>query len=420
MTITDSIMLVTTLIIWSLLIINMILVIAGYIYYLRTDPKDPPELEEEKAPFVTIMVPAHNEGIVIVKTVEALLNFNFPRDKYEVIVINDNSSDNSAELLASLGKEYPDRNLHVINTDNITGGKGKSNALNIGFKQAKGEVIAIYDADNTPEPNALRYLVAELVASEEYGAVVGKFRTRNKETNLLTKFINIETLAFQWMAQAGRFQLFKLCTIPGTNFIVRRSIIEEIGGWDEKALAEDTEISFRIYMMGYKIKFQPKAVTWEQEPQTLSVWFRQRTRWVKGNIYVIVKNAKLLFDRRARKIRFDILYFLSIYFLLMTSLVLSDVFLVLSISGYAHTNLEGFSNSLWGLAVLLFIFSTFLSISTEKGEMNLQNIGIISLMYVTYSQMWLVVAAYGMFMYIKEKVFHKENATKWYKTERFK
>lgn len=420
MTITDSIMLVTTLIIWSLLIINMILVIAGYIYYLRTDPKDPPELEEEKAPFVTIMVPAHNEGIVIVKTVEALLNFNFPRDKYEVIVINDNSSDNSAELLASLGKEYPDRNLHVINTDNITGGKGKSNALNIGFKQAKGEVIAIYDADNTPEPNALRYLVAELVASEEYGAVVGKFRTRNKETNLLTKFINIETLAFQWMAQAGRFQLFKLCTIPGTNFIVRRSIIEEIGGWDEKALAEDTEISFRIYMMGYKIKFQPKAVTWEQEPQTLSVWFRQRTRWVKGNIYVIVKNAKLLFDRRARKIRFDILYFLSIYFLLMTSLVLSDVFLVLSISGYAHTNLEGFSNSLWGLAVLLFIFSTFLSISTEKGEMNLQNIGIISLMYVTYSQMWLVVAAYGMFMYIKEKVFRKENATKWYKTERFK
>lgn len=420
MTITDIIMLAATLIIWSLLIVNMILVIAGYVYYLRTDPKEPPKLNEEEAPFVTIMVPAHNEGIVIVKTVEALLNFNFPQDRYEVIVINDNSSDNSAELLAELGREYKDRNLHVINTDSVTGGKGKSNALNIGFKQAKGEIIAIYDADNTPEPNALRYLVAELIDGTEYGAVIGKFRTRNKETNLLTKFINIETLAFQWMAQAGRFQLFKLCTIPGTNFIVRRSIIEEIGGWDDKALAEDTEISFRIYMMGYKIKFQPKAVTWEQEPQTLSVWFRQRTRWVKGNIYVIVKNAKLLFEPRARKIRFDILYFLSIYFLLMTSLVLSDVFLVLSVSGYAHTNLQGFSNALWGLAVVLFIFSTFLSISTEKGEMNLRNIGVISLMYVTYSQMWLVVAAYGMFMYIKENVFHKQTATKWYKTERFK
>lgn len=121
------------------------------------------------------MVPAHNEGIVIVRTVEALLNFNYPQDRYEIIVINDNSSDNSAELLANIQKKAVNRNLKIINTDSITGGKGKSNALNIGFKQAKGDVIAIYDADNTPEPNALRYLVGELIASEEYGAVIGKF-----------------------------------------------------------------------------------------------------------------------------------------------------------------------------------------------------------------------------------------------------
>lgn len=420
MTITDIVMLMATIIIWSLLVVNIVLVIAGYIYYLRTDSVAPPEINEQAAPFVSIMVPAHNEGIVIVKTVEALLNFNYPKDRYEVIVINDNSSDNSAELLEELKIDFPDRNFQIINTDNITGGKGKSNALNIGFKQAKGEVIAIYDADNTPEANALRYLVGELEANEEYGAVIGKFRTRNRSVNLLTRFINIETLAFQWMAQAGRFQLFKLCTIPGTNFIVRREIIEAIGGWDEKALAEDTEISFRIYMMGYKIKFQPKAVTWEQEPQTLPVWFRQRTRWVKGNIYVIVKNAKLLFDSKAKRIRFDILYFLSIYFLLMTALVLSDIFLVLSVAGYAHTSIQGFSSSLWALAIVLFILSTFVSVSTEKGELNLSNVGIIALMYVTYSQMWLVVAAYGMFMYIKENVFHQQTVTKWYKTERFK
>lgn len=420
MTIADGVMLAATIIIWSLLVVNIVLVIFGYIYYLRTDKVEPSTIDEKKAPFVSIMVPAHNEGIVIVRTVEALLNFNYPQESYEIIVINDNSSDNSAELLAAVQKKNPQRNLHVINTDNVTGGKGKSNALNIGFKQAKGEIIGIYDADNTPEPNALRYLVGELAASDEYGAVVGKFRTRNKDVNLLTRFINIETLAFQWMAQAGRFQLFKLCTIPGTNFIVRRNIIEEIGGWDEKALAEDTEISFRIYMMGYKIKFQPKAVTWEQEPQTLSVWFRQRTRWVKGNIYVIVKNAKLLFDPSARRIHFDILYFLSIYFLLMTSLILSDALLVLSVSGYLTTTLEGFSDSLWALAVLLFIFSTYVSITTEKGEMHVQNILTIALMYVTYSQMWLVVAAYGLIMFIKESVFKKNTQTNWYKTERFK
>lgn len=219
------------------------------------------------------------------------------------------------------------------------------------------------------------------------------------------------------MAQAGRWQLFKLCTIPGTNFIMRREIIEAIGGWDEKALAEDTEISFRIYMMGYKIKFQPKAVTWEQEPQTLKVWFRQRTRWVKGNIYVIVKNAPLLFNAKARKIRFDILYFLSIYFLLMTSLVVSDVLLLLNLMGYVTTTLAGFSGLLWLLAIILFVVGTFITITTEKGEMTFGNLGIILLMYVTYSQMWLAVAAYGMVMFIKETVLKRE--VKWYKTERF-
>ncbi len=416
----DIVMLITIIIIWSLLIINILLVIAGYIYFLKTDKLLPPELEDEKAPFVSIMVPAHNEGIVIVRTVEALLNFNYPKDHYEIIVINDNSTDNSKELLAEIQATTSEQLLKVINTDNVTGGKGKSNALNIGFKEARGEFIAIYDADNTPEPNALRYLVGELVNDQEYGAAIGKFRTRNRHVNLLTRFVNIETLSFQWMAQAGRFQLFKLCTIPGTNFIVRRTILEEIGGWDEKALAEDTEISFRIYMMGYKIKFQPKAVTWEQEPQTLPVWFKQRTRWVKGNIYVIVKNAKLLFNPQARRIWFDIFYFLSVYFLLMTSLVLSDIMLILSVSGYLHTTLEGFSNSLWLLAVILFIFSTYVSITTEKGELNLHNLLTIALMYISYSQMWLVTAAYGMVMYIREAIFHKKTPNKWYKTERFK
>ncbi|WP_330401607.1 glycosyltransferase family 2 protein, partial [Clostridioides difficile] len=148
-----------------------------------------------------------------------------------------------------------------INTDSLTGGKGKSNALNIGYTISKGDFIAVYDADNTPDKNALRYLVQTIVMNDELGAVIGKFRTRNKNKNLLTKFINIETLSFQWMSQAGRWQLFNLCTIPGTNFILRRSIIEEIGGWDSKAIAEDTEISFRIYKLGYKIKLVPQSIT---------------------------------------------------------------------------------------------------------------------------------------------------------------
>ena len=314
--------------------------------------------------------------------------------------------------------QFSKTRLKVINTDKTNGGKGKSNALNIGLKYAKGSVISIYDADNTPEAPALRILVSELMQNDELAAVIGKFRTRNKNASLLTRFINIETLSFQWMAQAGRQKLFHLCTIPGTNYVIRRSIIEEVGGWDVKALAEDTEISFRVYQMGYRIQFQPRAVTWEQEPQTLDVWFHQRKRWVEGNIYVIVKNAKLLFQKKGRPIRFDLLYFLSVYFLLMTSLILSDSVFVLSVAGVVHSDLQGFSNSLWFFAVVMFVVSTFLTITTEKGELTFSNLLLIIFMYLVYSQMWLAVAAYGMVGYIREQVFHKQ--AKWYKTKRYK
>jgi cellulose synthase/poly-beta-1,6-N-acetylglucosamine synthase-like glycosyltransferase len=416
MTVADILMLISVFCIWSLLLVNVILIVAGYLYYIQIENKPVAPIEGE-APFVSIMVPAHNEAKVITKTVESLLALSYPHDRYEIIVINDNSSDNSSVLLGNLQTKYPGRNLIILNTDNVIGGKGKSNALNLGFKLSKGELIAIYDADNTPEKTALTYLVSEITHDASLGAVIGKFRTRNRDASLLTRFINVETLSFQWMAQAGRWKLFKLCTIPGTNFIVRRSIIEHMGGWDVKAIAEDTEISFRIYLMGYKIKFQPKSVTWEQEPQTVKVWFKQRTRWAKGNIYVIVKNIPLLFKRSARNIHFDILYYLSIYVLLLTSLVMSDLLLILHALGYVKTTIASFSSFLWGLAIILFIVGTFITLVTEKGEMKLSNVWIIMLMYVSYCQMWMVVAAYGMYAYLKDLVFKRE--AKWYKTERY-
>ncbi|AOZ94417.1 glycosyltransferase family 2 protein [Paenibacillus crassostreae] len=416
MTFADILMLISVICIWSLLLVNVVLIIAGYLYYVQVENEPDMELEGE-LPFVSIMVPAHNEGIVITKTVESLLALDYPHDRYEIIVINDNSTDDSSELLGQLQIRYSKRQLIIMNTDSVTGGKGKSNALNIGFAQSKGELIAIYDADNTPERKALHYLVAEIMNDEKLGAVIGKFRTRNRDASLLTRFINIETLSFQWMAQAGRWRLFKLCTIPGTNFIIRRHIIEKIGGWDVKAIAEDTEISFRIYMMGYRIKFQPKSVTWEQEPQTLRVWFKQRTRWAKGNIYVIVKNVKLLFDRSAKRVRFDIFYFISIYFLLLSSLITSDILLILNALGYVQTTIAGFSLSLWMLAIVLFIVGTFLTIMTEKGEMGFSNFLIIILMYLSYCQLWMVVAAYGMYTFVKDQIFKRE--VKWYKTERY-
>lgn len=416
MTLVDYLSIYAIISIWTLMIINIVLSIGGFLYYMKIEKSDG-HIKIEEYPMVSIMVPAHNESMVIRRTVLALLEFDYPKDKYEIIVINDNSSDDSAEVLKAIQDNNPDRNLIIINTDNITGGKGKSNALNIGFTKASGSVIAIYDADNTPEKEALSILVENLMSDDKLGAVIGKFRTRNRNKSLITRFVNIETLAYQCMNQAGRWFYFNLCTIPGTNFVMRRSIIEKIGGWDTKALAEDTEISFRIYRMGYKIKFIPQAVTWEQEPHLLRIWFKQRTRWAKGNVYVLLSNFKYIFDRTAGAMRLDVIYYAAIYLLMLSSLICSDTIFVLGILGFMNVSLGGFSSLLWGMAIIVFVLNVLITLAVEKNEFSFESAMIVLLMLFTYSKLWVFVVANAMWQSIKDAIFKRE--VTWYKTERF-
>ncbi|WP_313563132.1 glycosyltransferase, partial [Ruminiclostridium cellobioparum] len=137
MTLIDILSLYAIIAIWGLMLINVVLSIGGFLYYIRVNRTDG-HIKLKEYPMVSIMVPAHNESIVIRKTVQALLALDYPKDKYEIIVINDNSSDDSAEVLKKIQEKNPDRKLIVINTDNVSGGKGKSNALNIGFSVSSG------------------------------------------------------------------------------------------------------------------------------------------------------------------------------------------------------------------------------------------------------------------------------------------
>lgn len=414
----DILFLIAMIAIWILLIMNIILLYFGYKYSLDVESKRIEKLKELKEyPFVSIMIPAHNEAVVIEKTLLAMINLNYPKDRYEIIIINDNSKDKTGEIIEGIKSSYTNSNIKHVEVIGDRGGKGKSNALNIGFQEALGEYIAIYDADNTPNGMALRYLVQEITANPNYGAVIGKFRTRNKNKNMLTKFINIETLSFQWMAQAGRWKLFQLCTIPGTNFILRRSIIEAIGGWDTSAIAEDTEISFRIYEMGYKIAFMPLAETFEQEPETVKVWLKQRSRWVNGNIYVLVKNLKKLHKIKNIGVYFDLFYFFSVYFLFLSAIIMSDAIFLLGLFTDIKIQITGNYIVVWILSYMVFLLQVTITLSFEKGEVRKENIFLVSIMYFTYCQLWLLVSIKGFWSFIKDVVFKRK--AKWYKTERF-
>lgn len=418
MNILDGLFLYAMFSIWILLFMNIVLTFYGHQFSVDIRNKRLNIVRDmSHFPKVSIMIPAHNEGIVIEKTLLSMINLNYPNDAYEVIVINDNSSDNTGEVIEGVIDRYPDVKIIHIETDVVTGGKGKSNALNIGYGRSTGEFLAVYDADNTVNNMALRYLIYEILSNENYGAVIGMFRTRNKEKNWLTRFINIETLSFQWMAQAGRWKMMKLCTIPGTNFVIRRSIVEQIGGWDPKAIAEDTEISFRIYQLGYKIAFMPLAKTFEQEPETVQVWIKQRTRWVSGNIYVLSKFVKEAVKTRNTQIFFDLFYFFSVYIFFLSSILVSDAIFVIGLLTDYRITVTGNFIMIWIMSYFVFILQIAIALSIEKGESNFKNIQLLFIMYFTYCQMWLIVAIKGVYSYVKTNVLKLE--TKWYKTERF-
>jgi cellulose synthase/poly-beta-1,6-N-acetylglucosamine synthase-like glycosyltransferase len=403
----------SVIIIWFMLGYQFILFLVGYLYGFRAE-KQRRALEQQplELPPISLMIPAHNEGIVITSTLEALLKLNYPADKLEILVVNDGSTDDTAKLVEAVAAR--DARVRLFNVPAEFAARGKSAALNRGLPECRHNVIGIFDADNVPEQDSVLHLARQLVADPSLGAVIGKFRCINKKKNLLTRFINLECLAFQWIVQAGRWHMLRMSTLPGTNYLIRRGLLEELGGWDEQALTEDAEMSIRVYQAGHLIKFVPYAVTWEQEPETLRVWFKQRTRWARGNNYVLEKYFMRVFKIKPRVIGLELFYAMAVYYVFFLAILLSDLLFILSCVNLVLIPVPGPYKEVWLFAYFLFILELVIALSREKEDSPL-NILLIALAYFTYCQLWILVvlkAAYDDFVLKREHV--------WVKTQRFR
>src|ERR1041384_5741534 len=404
--------LLSVILIWFMIAYQLVLTLAGFFHY-RSSLKEKKSVDGQQFeyPRVSILIPAHNEEMVIARTVEAMLNLEYPPDRLDILVINDGSSDLTAEIVNGYARRDPRVRLYDIPRGE--GGKGKSRALNLGLERTDAEYVAIYDADNTPHPSALRYLMAQLLLDSRLGAVLGKFRTVNKSRNLLTRFINIETLSFQSMLQAGRWKLFKVATLPGTNFVIRRSLLSKLRGWDEEAMTEDSEISIRVYKEGFRIKYIPYSVTYEQEPERWSTWINQRTRWVRGNNYVASKFVREVTAFKNKFLAFELLYLLSLYYVFLVAIVISDVLFILGLANVVMITLPGPYTAVWIVAVILFILEILLALSYDR-EDTPKNILLTLLMYFTYCQFWIYIVGKALYL----DVIKREKRT-WVKTVRF-
>jgi len=396
---------------WAILIFHVVLTIAGYVYSREAAAAKRRASVSGEWPGVSILVPAHNEEIVIAGTLESLLHLDYPRDRMEIIVIDDSSDDRTRRVIEHV--MATDRRVKLVSLPRGLGGKGKSHALNLALQYASHDLLAVYDADNSPEPGSLRYLVAEMLADERLAAAVGKVRTLNRATNFLTRCVNIEFISFQWIIQAGRWRLFGLASLPGTNYVIRRDALERAGRWDPTAIADDAELTVRLSQGGYRIKFVPYAVTWEPEPQHWSVWLRQRLRWARGGTYVVRKFLPRLGRMRRRDLLLEVMHLLTIYHFFFIILVLSDLILVSGLIVGAKVGLASDPLMvLWGLAFALFLLELAISLAVEREHTPL-NLLVAAAMYFTYCQVWVYVCAKAHYLDVV-----RQEKLRWEKTVR--
>ena len=278
---------------------NMPVVFVGFWRFWRNRRKEakPVESEEHELPLVSILVPVKNEEKVVARLLDALAGLNYPSGKKEVIVVNDASTDLTGEICHRYSLAHPE--IRVLER---TASTTKAAALNFGVKSAHGEVIATFDGDSVPESDvllkAVRYFNDPSVA-----AVQGRICSINAAQNMLTRFISYESAVQYELYLQGKNTLDLYVGLAGTCQFIRKKDLDAVGGWNDKCLSEDTELSVRLIEQDKVIKYASEVRTFEESPFNVKSLLAQRTRWYRGNIEVGLRFGRLMKKPNLR--RFD-------------------------------------------------------------------------------------------------------------------
>lgn len=269
--------------------------------------KTPKIKNENFKPFVSIMIPAHNEESVIAHTIKTVLNLDYPN--FEIIAIDDRSTDNTASVLKDLERQYPSKVIAFIRPKDAF--PGKSAVLNDALKFAKGEAILVFDADATMEPNFLTNLVYEL-EPKDVGAVQARKVVRNKDTNFLTRCQNNE-MTMDTYLQVSRDSVKGAVELRGNGELIKRAALDDIGGWNNYTITDDLDMSTRLHIKGWDVRFCPDTVVYEEGIMYLFPLYRQRRRWLEGTIrrYLEYFGDILTSKKMSLRVRVDMIAYIS-------------------------------------------------------------------------------------------------------------
>lgn len=232
-------------------------------------------------PPISYIVPCHNEEDNVEETIRHLAEQNYPH--FEIIAVNDGSRDNTAAILDRLAEKYPA--LRVVH---LKKNQGKAMGLRTAALMARNEFLICIDGDAALDPNVGVYMMRHFLEGTRVGAVTGNPRVRNR-ASLLGKIQVGEFSASVGMIKRAQRVYGKVFTVSGVIAAFRKTALHQIGYWNTDMITEDIDVSWRLQLAGWDIRFEPNALCWIWMPETLKGLWRQRLRWAQGGAEVLIR-----------------------------------------------------------------------------------------------------------------------------------
>jgi cellulose synthase/poly-beta-1,6-N-acetylglucosamine synthase-like glycosyltransferase len=229
-------------------------------------------------PTVSVIVPMHNEEDVAADVLQALVDCDYDWSKLEILAVNDRSRDRTGEVIDEFAAKYPI--VKALHRTEGYGGKGA--ALQFANAYAKGEILLLFDADYIPGRAMIKLLTAPF-CDPEVGAVMGRVFPHNGGASILAGLLELERGAGYQIGQQARYGMGLIPQFGGTVGGVRASVLRAVGGWNINSLTEDTDLTFRAVLRGWRVAYVNRAECYEEVPESWQVRSRQIRRWATGH-----------------------------------------------------------------------------------------------------------------------------------------
>lgn len=320
-------------------------------YFLRERrqplPASPPKLQNY--PLVSVLLPCFNEQDQLYETMAVLMASQYPN--FEVIAINDGSSDDTLLILHELQKIYP--RLRVAN---LTANQGKSTALNTGLLISRGDLIVCIDGDALLDPHAITWFVRRFLLEKKLGGITGNPRIRNR-SSILGRLQVGEFSSIVGMIKRTQSIDNALFTVSGVICAFRKTAILDAGLWTPQAITDDVDLTLRIQIQGWKVTFEPNALCWILMPEKLMGLWRQRVRWAEGGAQASLRVLKGVLKAKS----WGLMLIVSNFFISTIWAYIMVIWFILVNIGYLLSDepfsvYKSFIPEWWGGVVLAFTY----------------------------------------------------------------